>query len=80
MYNSEQTDSLDAGLIRAAMAPGMLVRLRGLTLLREIESTNTTLSKMSADSQHAHAVLAERQSDQTSASLPHFVANLSRMS
>jgi len=36
-------------------------RLRGLTLLRETDSTNTALLNMPGDRQHAHAVLADCQ-------------------
>jgi BirA family biotin operon repressor/biotin-[acetyl-CoA-carboxylase] ligase len=61
MDNSRQTDPLDARLIRESMAPAMQARLLHLTLLRETDSTNTTLQNMPGHRQHAHAVLADCQ-------------------
>ncbi|MFC1720058.1 biotin--[acetyl-CoA-carboxylase] ligase [Pseudomonadota bacterium] len=61
MDATRQTDPLDARLIRESMAPETQARLRELTLLREADSTNTVLLHLPADTQHAHAVLAECQ-------------------
>ena len=54
-------DQLDAGLIRAGMSSANLSKLRQLTLLQETDSTNTEVSRLPGDRQHAHAVLADRQ-------------------
>lgn len=54
-------DHLDAGLIREGMAPAVESKLRQLTLLQEIDSTNNAVLRQSGDRQHAHAVLAECQ-------------------
>ena len=63
MDNTVQSDLLNAGLIRQAMAADKLAGLGHLTLLQETGSTNTALLNLPADSQHAHAVLAEHQTD-----------------
>lgn len=54
-------DQLDAGLIRAGISSANLAKLRQLTLLQETDSTNTEVSRLPGDRQHAHAVLADRQ-------------------
>ena len=54
-------DQLEAGLIRAGMSSANLSKLRQLTLLQETDSTNTEVSRLPGDRQHAHAVLADRQ-------------------
>jgi BirA family biotin operon repressor/biotin-[acetyl-CoA-carboxylase] ligase len=54
-------DCLDAGRIRAGMAPAAKLKLRQLTLLQETDSTNTAVLRLPGERQHAHAVLAERQ-------------------
>ena len=59
--NDLTRDQLDAGLIRKAMKPALLVKLRQLTLLHETDSTNTAVLRLPGDRQHAHAVLADRQ-------------------
>ena len=59
--NTTIKDPLDAGLIRAAMAPAVLAKLGQLTLLQETDSTNTAVLRLPGDRQHAHAVLAEQQ-------------------
>jgi len=59
--NTAIKDPLDAGLIRATMAPAVLAKLGQLTLLQETDSTNTAVLRLPGDRQHAHAVLAEQQ-------------------
>ena len=54
-------DCLDAHHIRESMAPAAQAELRQLTLLQEIDSTNTAVLRLPGDQQHAHAVLAECQ-------------------
>lgn len=56
-------DRLNAGHIRDAMAPALKAKLRQLTLLQETDSTNTAVLRLSGDRQHAHAVLAECQTE-----------------
>jgi BirA family biotin operon repressor/biotin-[acetyl-CoA-carboxylase] ligase len=60
--NTPTLDRLDAGQIRKSMAPAAQAELRQLTLLQETDSTNTAVLRLPGDRQHAHAVLAERQS------------------
>lgn len=59
--NGTIRDSLDAGSIRAAMAPAFAAKLGQLTVLPETDSTNSAVLRLPGDRQHAHAVLAERQ-------------------
>lgn len=54
-------DSLKASLIRASMAPETRARLSELTLLQQTDSTNTAILRMPPERQHAHALLADRQ-------------------
>lgn len=54
-------DRLDAGRIRADLAPETIVKLRQLTLLQEVDSTNTAVLRLPGEQQHAHAILAEHQ-------------------
>ena len=54
-------DKLDGGLIRKEMNPALLAKLRQLTLLQKTDSTNTAVLRLPGDRQHAHAVLADRQ-------------------
>lgn len=54
-------DRLDADQIQAALAPEVRTRLRKLTLLQEVDSTNSALTRLPAQEQHAHALLAECQ-------------------
>lgn len=59
--NELQFDSLDAGKIRSAMAPGLEQGLSQLTILPETDSTNNAVLRLPGERQHAHALLAERQ-------------------
>ena len=54
-------DRLDAELIAEGVLPSLRPQLRQVTVLPETGSTNTELSKLKPAEQHAHAVLAERQ-------------------
>ena len=54
-------DRLDAEAIAEGVLPSLRPRLRLVTVLPETESTNTVLARMQPAEQHAHAVLAERQ-------------------
>jgi len=56
-------DHLDSGLIRESMAPVAQEQLRQLTLLQATDSTNTAILRLARDRQHAHAVLAECQTE-----------------
>jgi BirA family biotin operon repressor/biotin-[acetyl-CoA-carboxylase] ligase len=60
---AEQPDRLDAGQIRRSLRQDTSAILRQLTLLDEVDSTNDWLSRLPADQQHAHAVLADAQTD-----------------
>jgi len=55
------TDLLDAELIAEAVLPSLRPRLRKVTVLDETDSTNSELSRLKSAEQHAHAILAERQ-------------------
>jgi len=55
-------DRLDAGLIRRLMLPATRLQLSQLTVLDSVDSTNSALQRLPAKQQHAHAILAERQS------------------
>jgi len=54
-------DRLEASLIRQHMAPARWIKLSQLTVLPEVDSTNTAVARLPGDRQHAHAVLAEQQ-------------------
>jgi BirA family biotin operon repressor/biotin-[acetyl-CoA-carboxylase] ligase len=58
---AEIVDCLDTGQIRTAMHAAASASLDQLTLLQAVDSTNSWLSRLSPDRQHAHAVLAESQ-------------------
>lgn len=55
------TDRLDAERIAESVLPSLRPLLRQVTVLEEIDSTNSELARMRSGEQHAHAVLAERQ-------------------
>jgi len=59
--NSPGQDLLDTGIIREGMTPEMRLKLRQITLLKEVDSTNSAVLRLPGDRQHAHAVLAESQ-------------------
>jgi BirA family biotin operon repressor/biotin-[acetyl-CoA-carboxylase] ligase len=54
-------ESLDAERIAAGISPSYRPRLRHVTVLNEVDSTNLELARFPAAEQHAHAILAERQ-------------------
>lgn len=54
-------DQLDADLIRSFMPGAALEKLQHITLLQEVDSTNTALLRLPGEQQHAHAVMAEHQ-------------------
>jgi BirA family biotin operon repressor/biotin-[acetyl-CoA-carboxylase] ligase len=60
---AENPDRLDAAKIRAGMGTAASASLAQLTLLQEVDSTNAWLLRAPFDQQHAHAVLADRQSE-----------------
>ncbi len=59
--NTSGQDRLEASIIRQQMAPESLAKLSQLTLLQEVDSTNTAVLRLPGDRQHAHAILAEQQ-------------------
>jgi len=61
--NVTTQDHLDAGLIRAGLAPEMQAKLQELTLLQQTDSTNRDILRMPPERQHAHAVLADHQTE-----------------
>lgn len=58
---SNVADSLDADRIAEGILPSLRPRLRRVTVLPEVDSTNLELGRMAPGERHAHAVLAERQ-------------------
>lgn len=56
-----ENDRLDAMCIRETLAPSIRERLRHVTVLEQTDSTNSAVQRLSPDQQHAHVVLAERQ-------------------
>jgi BirA family biotin operon repressor/biotin-[acetyl-CoA-carboxylase] ligase len=56
-------DRLDAESIRRLLTPAAQALLRELTVLAETDSTNSALARLPAGQRHAHAVLAETQTD-----------------
>ena len=54
-------DRLDAELIAEGVLPSLRPRLRRVTVLPETDSTNSELARLAPAEQHAHAILAERQ-------------------
>jgi BirA family biotin operon repressor/biotin-[acetyl-CoA-carboxylase] ligase len=54
-------DALSAERIRQALAPSARALLRDLTVLGETDSTNAFLARLPVARRHAHAVLAEAQ-------------------
>jgi BirA family biotin operon repressor/biotin-[acetyl-CoA-carboxylase] ligase len=52
---------LDGGRIRKAMRPQAESGLRQLTILKETDSTNNAVLRLPGQQQHAHAVVADRQ-------------------
>jgi len=55
------TDVLDAERIAEGVLPALRPRLRRVTVLPTVDSTNTALAALPAAEQHAHALLAEQQ-------------------
>jgi BirA family biotin operon repressor/biotin-[acetyl-CoA-carboxylase] ligase len=55
------TDVLDADRIAAGLGQPQRALLGGVTVLPEVDSTNSELLRIPAAKQHAHAVIAERQ-------------------
>jgi BirA family biotin operon repressor/biotin-[acetyl-CoA-carboxylase] ligase len=55
------TDLLDAQAICEGVLPALRPRLRRVTVLEEVDSTNSELQRLTAPERHAHALLAERQ-------------------
>ncbi len=49
------------GSIAEGVLPSLRARLRKVTVLAETDSTNSELSRLKPAEQHAHAILAERQ-------------------
>jgi BirA family biotin operon repressor/biotin-[acetyl-CoA-carboxylase] ligase len=54
-------DTLSADDIRERLSASAQEQLRGLTVLRETDSTNSELARLPAERRHGHAVLAEAQ-------------------
>lgn len=54
-------DFLDAEQIAEGVLPSLRPRLRKVTVLAETDSTNSELARLKPAEQHAHAILAERQ-------------------
>ena len=55
------TDFLNAEAISEGVLPALRARLRLVTVLEEVDSTNSQLQRLPAPERHAHALLAERQ-------------------
>lgn len=55
------TDLLDAKAISEGVLPSLRSRLRRVTVLEEVDSTNSKLQRLPAPERHAHALFAERQ-------------------
>ena len=55
------TDLLDAETILEGVLPTLRPLLRRVTVLEEVDSTNSELQRLLAPERHAHALLAERQ-------------------
>ena len=55
------TDKLDAERIAEGVLPSLRPALRQVTVLEETDSTNSELARLTPGEQHAHAILAERQ-------------------
>jgi BirA family biotin operon repressor/biotin-[acetyl-CoA-carboxylase] ligase len=55
------TERLDAERIAEGILPSLRPLLRLVTILPETDSTNSELSRLKPAEQHAHAILAERQ-------------------
>lgn len=54
-------EALDSGLIAEGVNPALRSRLRQVTVLDEVDSTNSELGRLPLNQQHAHAILAEHQ-------------------
>lgn len=54
-------DALDADRIAEGVLPAIRPRLRGVTVLEQVDSTNSELARRVPAEQHGHALLAERQ-------------------
>jgi len=54
-------DTLDADRIAEGVLPAIRPRLRGVTVLEQVDSTNSELARRAPAEQHGHALLAERQ-------------------
>lgn len=59
--NDQHGNPLGADQIRAALPATAIDRLNYLTVLPETDSTNAAVSRLPAELQHTHAILAERQ-------------------
>jgi BirA family biotin operon repressor/biotin-[acetyl-CoA-carboxylase] ligase len=55
------TEALDGERIAESVNPALRSRLRRVTVLAEVDSTNSALHRLSAAEQHGHAILAECQ-------------------
>lgn len=58
---SAVADILDAEAIAEGVLPSLRPQLRLVTVLPEVDSTNSEINRLKPGEQHAHAVLAERQ-------------------
>lgn len=59
--NLPANSALQEDRIRSALSPAAAGLLRHLTVLAETDSTNSAVTRLPAEAQHRHAVLAERQ-------------------
>jgi BirA family biotin operon repressor/biotin-[acetyl-CoA-carboxylase] ligase len=55
------TDALDAERIAEGLLPALRPQLRRVTVLEEVDSTNTELARLPWGERHSHALLAEAQ-------------------
>ena len=60
--NERTADTLGAAAIRTSLSPASATLLRQVTVLDEVDSTNSWLLRLPADQRHGHLVVAERQS------------------
>ena len=55
------TDALDGDRIAESVNPALRSSLRRVTVLPEVDSTNTAVQRLPAGDRHGHAILAECQ-------------------
>jgi len=63
MSDTAGIEPLSAERVRAALSGRAKATLRALTVVREVDSTNSELARLPAEQRHGHAILADAQTN-----------------